>query len=321
MKLTKKYEDEKIALQKTIDEKNKENIQLMSYLEDAGVETLQLLELYAELTSTIRKNLTYEDKKQLSHKAQDKKDVTLIKEYLAFLIKNKDIISQNKDELEQKLKQAEHDIKITKDEKLQLNQKYIDLEAAIVDQYPDFKSQVPAVGKIQLALTASSSKVILTAREQQLQDILSDMKDLQKLLYPDEGNQKNEQLIQDQVDNMLGYIQKVIERQNNPPVTGGRQYNQMFYKPTITNQIFDSSYMACNFEFMFIITLLIVLSVYLLYLVYQHGRSKRIYQSHQGSQSQQSRQKPGHQIHQRCQTQPDRQQKNSLIIQHPYVSN
>jgi predicted PurR-regulated permease PerM len=117
------------------------------------------------------------------------------------------------------------------------------------------------------ALSSSSAKIILTTEQSQLQQILEEMNNLKAII--DDPDKKNDDDVKNQVDNIINFITR-LKTQQTSVKTGGYMTNKL---------------QPYNFEFIFIITLLIVLSLYLLYLVYSyHGRSKRIYQIQQSCQ-------------------------------------
>ena len=235
------------------DQKDKE-------LEKIMEENIELLQVYQDINDAIKTDTSSDIKKYID-------DQSKIKDYIAFLIENKKTLNQDVNELKTKLEQAELAAEKSKNEHIELDKKYRELEQNIEAKYPDFTAQIPLVGKMPQALSSSSAKIILTAEQSQLQQILDEMNNLQDII--NNPDKKNDDDVKNQVDNMIGFITR-LKTQQASVKTGGYMPNKL---------------QPYNFEFMFIITLLIVLSVYLLYLVYSyHGRSKRIYQVQQSCQ-------------------------------------
>ena len=239
------------------DQKDKE-------LEKIMEENIELLQVYQDINDTIKTDTSLDIKKYID-------DQSKIKDYIAFLIENKKTLNQDVNELKTKLEQAELAAEKSTNEHRELDKKYRELEQNIETKYPDFAAQIPIIGKMPQALYSSSAKIILTAEQSQLQQILDEMNNLQEIVM-NLDNKTDEEVknqVKSQVHDMIGFITRLKTPQTLVK-TGGYMPNKL------------QSY---NFEFMFIITLLIVLSLYLLYLVYSyHGRSKRIYQVQQSCQ-------------------------------------
>jgi hypothetical protein len=243
----------KLTLQTNNDQKDEE-------LEKIMEENIVLLQVYQDINDAIKTDTSLDIKKYID-------DQSKIKDYIAFLIENKKTVNQDVNELETKLKQAEFATEKSKKEQIELDEKYRKLEKNIEEKYPDFTAQIPLVGKMPHALSSSSAKIILTTEQSQLQGILDEMNNLKAII--DDPDKKNDDDVKNQVDNIINFITR-LKTQQTSVKTGGYMPNKL---------------QPYNFEFMFIITLLIILSLYLLYLVYSyHDRSKRIYQVQQSCQ-------------------------------------